>query len=129
MQKLPSEIQVIWSAPELIIWSRLIGLRSNNYSLAFSTTVRLHFACYSVCCPFSFYSVSFWVTPHCSTWLGNEIENSKKEVWRIKQTWLYVKKCALHSFAYWTIILSINCFYKSATYWSLQEVNRNSGHK
>lgn len=59
MQQLPSEIQVIWSTPELIIRSRLIGVRPNNYSLAFSTTVRLHFACYSVCCPFSFYSVSF----------------------------------------------------------------------
>jgi len=69
MQQLPSEIQVIWSASELIIWSRLIGVRPNNYSSAFNTTARLHFACYCVCCPFSFYSVSFlgYTTLFCMT--------------------------------------------------------------
>ena len=128
MQQLPSEIQVIWSAPELIIWSRLIGVRPNNYSLAFSITVRLHFACYSVCCPFSSYSVSFlgYTTLFCMTGKWNW-KQEKRSLENKADMTLY-KKCALHSFAYWTIKLPTNYFYKSATYWSLWKANRNSGH-
>lgn len=108
-------------------------MRPNNYLLAFCATGRLQFACYSVWYPFSFYSVSFlgYTTLFCMTGKWNwKWEKKKKKVWRIKQTWLYTKKkCALHSFAYCMIKLPKICFYKSATYWSLWEANRNSGHR
>lgn len=110
-RQLPSEVRVICSAPELIILSRLIGVRPNNYSLAFSTSSRLHFACCSVSCPLSFYSFSFlgYTTLFCMTgkwnWKWQKRRLEKKADMTLHKKMLLTQFCLLNDHTAYELFL------------------------